>query len=48
MADLVLDNQVQEQLETVVVEQRQHDRLRAQGFLPLRRVLLIAPGTGNS
>lgn len=43
MSDPVLDEQVREQLERVVVEQRQHDRLRAQGFRPLRRVLLIGP-----
>jgi SpoVK/Ycf46/Vps4 family AAA+-type ATPase len=31
------------------VEQRQHDRLQAQGFRPLRRVLLIGPpGTGKT
>jgi SpoVK/Ycf46/Vps4 family AAA+-type ATPase len=49
MADLVLEDDVREQLERVVVEQRQHDRLRAQGFRPLRRVLLIGPpGTGKT
>ncbi len=49
MCDLVLDDQVRDQLERVVVEQRQHDRLRAQGFRPLRRVLLIGPpGTGKT
>ena len=49
MADLVLDPQVREQLERVIVEQRQHDRLQAQGFRPLRRVLLIGPpGTGKT
>jgi SpoVK/Ycf46/Vps4 family AAA+-type ATPase len=49
MADLVLDDHVREQLERAIVEQRQHDRLQAQGFRPLRRVLLIgAPGTGKT
>jgi SpoVK/Ycf46/Vps4 family AAA+-type ATPase len=49
MADLVLDEHVREQLERVVVEQRQHDRLQAEGFRPLRRVLLIGPpGTGKT
>jgi SpoVK/Ycf46/Vps4 family AAA+-type ATPase len=49
MSDLVLDDAVREQLERVVVEQRQHDALRAQGFRPLRRVLLIGPpGTGKT
>jgi SpoVK/Ycf46/Vps4 family AAA+-type ATPase len=49
MADLVLNDQVREQLERVIVEQRQHDRLQSQGFRPLRRVLLIGPpGTGKT
>jgi SpoVK/Ycf46/Vps4 family AAA+-type ATPase len=49
MADLVLDTQVREQLTRVVVEQRQHDRLHAHGFRPLRRVLLVGPpGTGKT
>jgi SpoVK/Ycf46/Vps4 family AAA+-type ATPase len=49
MADLVLDQHVHKQLERVIVEQRQHDRLQAQGFRPLRRVLLIGPpGTGKT
>lgn len=49
MADLVLDEHVRGQLERVVVEQRQHDRLRARGFRPLRRALLLGPpGTGKT
>jgi SpoVK/Ycf46/Vps4 family AAA+-type ATPase len=49
MSDLVLDEHVRDQLERVVIEQRQHDRLRAQGFHPLRRLLLIGPpGTGKT
>lgn len=49
MADLVLGEHVREKLERVVVEQRQHDRLRARGFRPLQRVLLIGPpGTGKT
>ena len=49
MADLVLEQGVRDQLKLVVLEQRQHDRLRAQGFRPLRRVLLIGPpGTGKT
>lgn len=49
MADLVLDEHVHDQLERVIIEQRQHDRLQAQGFRPLRRVLLIGPpGTGKT
>jgi SpoVK/Ycf46/Vps4 family AAA+-type ATPase len=49
MSDLVLDEHVRDQLERVIVEQRQHDRLRAQGFHALRRLLLIGPpGTGKT
>jgi len=49
MADLVLEESVSSQLERIVLEQRQHDRLRAQGFRPLRRVLLVGPpGTGKT
>lgn len=49
MSDLVLAEQVSTQLQRVVLEQRQHDRLHAQGFHALRRVLLIGPpGTGKT
>lgn len=49
MSDLVLAEQVSTQLQRVVLEQRQHDRLHAQGFRALRRVLLIGPpGTGKT
>ena len=49
MADLVLEDRVRRQLERVVLEQRQNERLRAQGFKALRRVLLIGPpGTGKT
>ncbi|MFZ2114701.1 MAG: ATP-binding protein [Solirubrobacteraceae bacterium] len=49
MSDLVLAQQVSVQLQRVVLEQRQHDRLHAQGFRALRRVLLIGPpGTGKT
>jgi len=49
MSDLVLAPQVSAQLQRVVLEQRQHDRLHAEGFRPLRRVLLIGPpGTGKT
>lgn len=49
MADLVLERDVRSQLDRVVIEQRQHDQLHAQGFRPLRRVLFIGPpGTGKT
>jgi SpoVK/Ycf46/Vps4 family AAA+-type ATPase len=49
MADLVLEAEVRERLDRVILEQRQQDRLRAQGFRPLRRLLLIGPpGTGKT
>lgn len=49
MADLVLESDVRQRLERVLLEQRQQDHLRAQGFRPLRRVLLIGPpGTGKT
>jgi SpoVK/Ycf46/Vps4 family AAA+-type ATPase len=49
MADLVLQPTLRAQLDRVLLEQRQQDRLRAQGFKPLRRLLLIGPpGTGKT
>jgi SpoVK/Ycf46/Vps4 family AAA+-type ATPase len=49
MADLVLEPEVRQKLDRVLLEQRQQDRLRAQGFRPLRRLLLIGPpGTGKT
>lgn len=49
MADLVLEPEVRERLDRVILEQRQQERLRAQGFRPLRRLLLIGPpGTGKT
>ncbi len=49
MADLVLESHVRERLDRVILEQRQRDRLRSQGFQPLRRLLLIGPpGTGKT
>jgi SpoVK/Ycf46/Vps4 family AAA+-type ATPase len=49
MADLVLEPDVRGRLDRVLLEQRQQDRLRAQGFRPLRRLLLIGPpGTGKT
>src|SRR5258708_1916374 len=49
LADLVLEAQVADQLSRVIVEQRQQDRLRASGFRPLRKLLLLGPpGTGKT
>ncbi len=49
MADLVLQPDVLARLDRVILEQRQQDALRAQGFRPLRRLLLVGPpGTGKT
>lgn len=48
-ADIVLDSAVLVDLKRVLLEQRQRDRLRATGFAPLRRLLLLGPpGTGKT
>lgn len=49
LSDLALDERVQDQLERVLLEQRQRDRLHEHGFHPLRRLLLVGPpGTGKT
>lgn len=49
MPDLVLQSDVGEQLERVLLEHRQQDRLRSKGFRPLKRLLLMGPpGTGKT
>lgn len=49
LSDIVLDKAVLSQLQRVLLEQRQRDRLRATGFAPLRRLLLVGPpGTGKT
>lgn len=49
MNDLVLAPQVRERLELALLEQRQQDKLRDQGFMPLRKLLLVGPpGTGKT
>ena len=49
MADMVLEPPVKDRLDRVILEQRQQDNLREQGFAPLRRILLVGPpGTGKT
>jgi SpoVK/Ycf46/Vps4 family AAA+-type ATPase len=49
MADLVLEPSVRNRLDRVLLEQRQQDHLRSEGFRPLRRLLLLGPpGTGKT
>lgn len=49
MADLVLESGVGNHLKRVLLEQRQQDRLKEKGFLPLRKLLLLGPpGTGKT
>ena len=49
MTDMILGTDVQAQLDRVLVEHRQHQRLREHGFSPLRKLLLLGPpGTGKT
>jgi SpoVK/Ycf46/Vps4 family AAA+-type ATPase len=49
LLDMVLDVRIRSQVERVVVEQRQRERLRGHGFSPLHKLLLVGPpGTGKS
>lgn len=49
LADMVLEDELQQRIHRVVVEQRQRDRIRAHGFAPLRKLLLVGPpGTGKT
>ena len=49
LCDIVLDKEVLADLKRVLLEQRQRDRLRAAGFAPLLRLLLLGPpGTGKT
>lgn len=48
LADLALDKDILDSLRRVLTEQRQRDRIRAVGFAPLGRLLLVGPpGTGK-
>ncbi|MEU8404365.1 ATP-binding protein [Nonomuraea sp. NPDC048892] len=49
LADMTLAEAVQEQLQRVLHEQRQRERLENHGFAPIYRLLLVGPpGTGKS
>jgi len=49
LCEMALTEQLQGQLERVVIEQRQRERLRAHGFAPQRKLLFIGPpGTGKT
>lgn len=49
LSDMVLERHVRDRLNRVITEQRQQDQLRAHGFTPLRRLLLVGPpGTGKT
>ena len=49
LIDIALNKDVLVDLQRVLKEQRQRDRLRATGFAPLRRLLLLGPpGTGKT
>ncbi|MCY4110776.1 MAG: ATP-binding protein [Chloroflexi bacterium] len=49
LTDIALDTEILADLQRVLKEQRQRDRLRATGFAPLRRLLLLGPpGTGKT
>lgn len=49
LADMALAPELKEKLHRVVREQRQRERLRAHGFTPIRKLLLVGPpGTGKT
>jgi len=49
LADMVLDEHLEQRLERVLVEYRQADRLHAHGLAPRRKLLLLGPsGCGKS
>ena len=49
LAEMALPEDLQMRLRRVLAEQRQRDRLRAHGFAPLRKLLLVGPpGTGKT
>lgn len=49
LADMALPEALCVRLERVLTEQRERDRLREHGFLPMRKLLLVGPpGTGKT
>ena len=49
LADMALSESLRASLDRVVREQRRRERLRAHGFAPLRKLLLVGPpGTGKT
>ncbi len=49
IANMVLEEDLNRRIDRVLVEQRQRDRIRAHGFAPLRKLLLVgAPGIGKT
>lgn len=49
LSDMALDPKVRHRIERVLQEQRERERIRAHGFHPLRRLLLLGhPGTGKT
>lgn len=49
LSSLVLPAELEQRLNRIVVEQRQHHRLREHGLLPRRKILLIGPpGSGKT
>jgi SpoVK/Ycf46/Vps4 family AAA+-type ATPase len=49
LVEMALDDALHARLERVILEQRQRAQLRAHGFAPLRKLLLVGPpGTGKT
>ena len=49
LPDLTLDSALRDRLDRVIIEQHHRQRIRAHGFTPMRKLLLVGPpGTGKS
>lgn len=49
LADMAIASSLDQRLQRVLVEQRERERIRAHGFAPLRKLLLVGPpGTGKT